>query len=167
MANDNQAPQRPTPPTVVVRALVPDEQGRLLFVFERGPQLWVPPGGRLEYKESAPEAAVREVYEETGLKVEVDDFAFVCEQHLDRLDWHLIQMYFLMKPVNSADLPKEWEDLDQNRAYGMRNAQFMSLFEIETSRDMEPQFIAEWLKGNIKEKFIPYMPKDNWKQLVG
>ena len=167
MTEERRHNDRPTPPTVIVRGLVPDEQGRLLFVFERGPQLWVPPGGRLEYKESAPEAAVREIYEETGLNVNVKEFAFVCEQYLERLDWHLIQMYFLMEPVNSSDLPSEWEDQDASRVYGKRNAQFMNMFEMETSKDIEPQFIAQWMKGNIKDKFIPYMPKDNWKKLVG
>lgn len=57
-------------------AVVVDDDGRVLLVQrghepERG--RWTVPGGRLEEGESAAEAAVREVREETGLEVEVHE----------------------------------------------------------------------------------------------
>jgi ADP-ribose pyrophosphatase YjhB (NUDIX family) len=59
-----------------VGALVYDDAGRLLMIRrghdpDRG--RWSLPGGRIEAGESDTEALVREVREETGLAVEVDD----------------------------------------------------------------------------------------------
>lgn len=57
-------------------AVVRDGAGRLLLVLranEPSRGLWSLPGGRIEPGESAPEAAAREVREETGLDVAVGD----------------------------------------------------------------------------------------------
>jgi 8-oxo-dGTP diphosphatase len=57
-----------------VGAVVRDGQGRLLLVrrgTEPGRGLWSVPGGRVEPGESLEEAVVREVAEETGLRVTV------------------------------------------------------------------------------------------------
>ena len=57
-----------------VGAVVTDEQGRLLLIkrgHEPGAVLWSIPGGRIEPGETDAEALVREMFEETGLVVEV------------------------------------------------------------------------------------------------
>ena len=57
-----------------VGAVVTDEQGRLLMIkrgHEPGAGLWSIPGGRIEPGETDAEALVREMFEETGLAVEV------------------------------------------------------------------------------------------------
>ncbi len=57
-----------------VGAIVRDEEGRLLLI-RRGHApsagLWSLPGGRVEPGESAEDATVREVAEETGLEVDI------------------------------------------------------------------------------------------------
>jgi 8-oxo-dGTP diphosphatase len=53
---------------------VTDEQGRLLMIkrgHEPGAGLWSIPGGKIEPGETDAEALVREMFEETGLAVEV------------------------------------------------------------------------------------------------
>jgi 8-oxo-dGTP pyrophosphatase MutT (NUDIX family) len=52
-----------------------DDRRRLLLVRRVDNGLWVLPGGKLELGESIAEAAVREVLEETGLRVAVTGFA--------------------------------------------------------------------------------------------
>ena len=57
-----------------VGAVVTDGRGRLLMIkrgHEPGAGLWSIPGGRIEPGETDAEALVREMFEETGLVVEV------------------------------------------------------------------------------------------------
>lgn len=62
--------------TLCAGAVVRDESGRVLLVLranEPSRGQWSVPGGRVEEGESAREAVVREVREETGLDVQVGD----------------------------------------------------------------------------------------------
>ncbi len=62
--------RRPT--TVGVRGIVADEKGRILFVRHNyGLRRWFLPGGGAQGDETAAEATVREMREETGLEVEI------------------------------------------------------------------------------------------------
>jgi 8-oxo-dGTP pyrophosphatase MutT (NUDIX family) len=45
--------------------------GRVLLLLHRNKRLWLPPGGHVEPDEAPDAAAVREVWEEAGLRVEV------------------------------------------------------------------------------------------------
>ncbi|WHZ09177.1 MAG: hypothetical protein OJF59_002933 [Cytophagales bacterium] len=53
---------------------------------------WSPPGGGVSFGEEAKEALKREMLEETGLTVQVNDFLFACEfiQH----PLHAIELFF-------------------------------------------------------------------------
>ncbi len=66
-------PSAPVPNSLVVAAsaAVVDDEGRLLLQRRVDNGLWAMPGGAMEMTESLPEAAVREVREETGYEVEV------------------------------------------------------------------------------------------------
>ncbi|WP_017606043.1 NUDIX hydrolase [Nocardiopsis alkaliphila] len=66
-------PNAPVPNSLVVAAsaAVIDDGGRLLLQRRVDNGLWAMPGGAMEMTESLPEAAVREVREETGYEVEV------------------------------------------------------------------------------------------------
>lgn len=144
-------------PLVVVRGLVPDEHGRFLFIHEAGPGLWVPPGGRLEHGEEMVDAVAREVYEETGYKTTVDRFAFTYDQYLKSIGWHVVQFYFLMEPVQSADLQQNWKDIDQEYDYGTRQFKFMDVEAIHQEDWVEPQFITDYMTGTMTQPYVPYM----------
>lgn len=57
--------------TWAVGAVVTDERGRVLLVREDG--RWLAPGGEVETGETHTEALVREVREETGIEISVDE----------------------------------------------------------------------------------------------
>lgn len=52
-------------------AAIFDEQGRILLTKRKDNGQWCLPGGGMDSGESAAEACIREVWEETGLQVEV------------------------------------------------------------------------------------------------
>lgn len=66
-------PDAPEPNSLVVgvSAVVVDDQGRILMQKRTDNGLWALPGGGMDLTESVPQAAVREVREETGYDVEV------------------------------------------------------------------------------------------------
>ncbi|GAA1722573.1 NUDIX hydrolase [Streptomyces yatensis] len=56
-----------------VTAVVQDEAGRLLLIHKTDNDLWALPGGGHDIGESVSETVIREVAEETGITVEVDN----------------------------------------------------------------------------------------------
>lgn len=56
-------------------------QGKILIVKQRlsDKHPWSLPGGRLEHGESLEHAAIRELYEETGITVRVERLLYICD----------------------------------------------------------------------------------------
>jgi len=67
-------PNAPNANSVVpsVTAVVRDDAGRILLIHKTDNDLWALPGGGHDIGESVGETVVREVEEETGIKVEVE-----------------------------------------------------------------------------------------------
>ena len=80
---------------------MPDDQGRLLLLKRSDGGGWGLPGGWVDVHESPARAAVREVWEEAGLRVEPEAYAAIsCKgpdtgPHL----YHQVNIVTLMKPV--------------------------------------------------------------------
>jgi 8-oxo-dGTP diphosphatase len=53
---------------------------------------WIPPGGGIEFGETAQECLTREFREEAGLQVDVGPFLFACEYIKDPI--HSIELFF-------------------------------------------------------------------------
>src|SRR5207237_6355379 len=61
-------------PKLVAATIPEDEEGRVLLTrrsINPGRGLWTFPGGFVDFGETATDAAIRETFEETGLKVEL------------------------------------------------------------------------------------------------
>jgi 8-oxo-dGTP diphosphatase len=66
---------------------------RLLLVNHRGlasGDFWAPPGGGVDFGETAEQCLVREFREETGMEISVGSFLFACE--------------FIQKPLHAIEL---------------------------------------------------------------
>ncbi|PWT99711.1 MAG: NUDIX hydrolase [Candidatus Melainabacteria bacterium] len=81
-------------PTTRVSVVVVQDSKILLVKHRKGTrQYWVLPGGRLEYGETFQECGIRELKEETGLEVEVQDFLFLSEAIAPDRSRHIVNIY--------------------------------------------------------------------------
>ena len=86
------------------------KNGKILMVGNGRSNYLYSVGGRIKFGETAEEAVVREVYEETGVKMEVDRLGFVHENYfygdaptnLGKLIYE-ISFFFYMKVPNDFE----------------------------------------------------------------
>jgi ADP-ribose pyrophosphatase YjhB (NUDIX family) len=79
------------------------EEDKILLVKHRmsmNRDFWSTPGGGMQFGSSAQENLVREFMEETGLKIEVEDFLFVHE-YLDQ-PLHALECFFVVKRISGT-----------------------------------------------------------------
>ncbi len=72
---------------LAVRALISDDNGKILIIkrstdSKTNPGKWELPGGKVDQGESFDQALLREVYEETNLKISLDHVVGASEQNL-------------------------------------------------------------------------------------
>ncbi len=72
---------------LAVRVLLYDDNGKILILkrstdSKTNPGKWELPGGKVDQGESFDQALIREVFEETGLKIFVEHFVGASEQNL-------------------------------------------------------------------------------------
>ncbi|MFE4520382.1 NUDIX domain-containing protein [Kitasatospora sp. NPDC056783] len=68
---DNPDAPKPNRLVVAASAVVTDPAGRILLQRRTDNGLYALPGGTMDFGESLPDTAVREVFEETGLTIEI------------------------------------------------------------------------------------------------
>ena len=130
--------------------MVYDHAGNILVQDRLDPQ-WPGitfPGGHVERGESFTDSVIREVYEETGVRYEIEKLAVVHENFfdgkggvLDGLSCHEICLYYLMKPRGTKELcsnsftngvgeDMHWipiKDLDKYKAFPSFMKEYLSL----------------------------------------
>lgn len=128
------------------------EDNQILFVGNEEEDYYHSVGGGVHMGETAEEAVVREVYEETGINYELDRLAFIHENFflgdgvLEGKECHELSFYFLMKPRGTQEL-----NSNSYNGQGIKEKMYwISLNELENYRTY-PTFFSEKLK-NIKEE---------------
>jgi ADP-ribose pyrophosphatase YjhB (NUDIX family) len=94
-----------------VRAVILRDEGLLLVNAWPGPQtdLWCAPGGGAEPGMSLPDNLRREVFEETGLTIDVGAPCLVNEFHDPATGFHQVEVFFRASIV-AGDLSDGWTD---------------------------------------------------------
>jgi 8-oxo-dGTP pyrophosphatase MutT (NUDIX family) len=141
------------------RVLLLDQAGRALLFFTRAdvasnPTRWLTPGGHLEAGESHPRAAVRELFEETGLVTSEAQLGpvfwshdFVGEpapgvQRAYHEQWYLLRTEAFL-PVDTNWTPEERIDVEAWR--------WWTLEELEKTADsLEPTVLPDLLRRALE-----------------
>lgn len=102
------------------------KDGKVLMVHDEKRHYYYAIGGAVKIGEKASDAAVREVYEESGLKVEIDRLILVQENFFEMEDGmhHELAFYYLMKDIGKQQISSnrvldfedeglEWIDIDK------------------------------------------------------
>jgi 8-oxo-dGTP diphosphatase len=87
--------------SVSVAGVIVDDEGRALIIQRRDNGHWEPPGGILEHGETIEDGLRREVYEETGLKVEARALTGIY-QNMRR---HIIALVFRCRALGGQPSP--------------------------------------------------------------
>ena len=93
-------------PRLAVRAVIIHE-GRLLIVNAypgNASDLWCAPGGGVERGASLPDNLIREVFEETGLTVQIAALCLVNEFHDPKTGFHQVDVYFHASMTGRASI---------------------------------------------------------------
>lgn len=123
------------------------KNGKLLMVGNERSDYLYSVGGRIKFGETAEEAIVREVFEETGVNMEIDRLAFVHENYFygdapsnfGKLIYE-ISFYFYMKvPSDFAPISESFAE-DNSREY-------LCWVTLDEDIKMYPEFFRTELKN--------------------
>ena len=89
-----------------------DDKLLLVNAYKGRGDLWCAPGGGAEPHHSLPDNLAREIFEETGLRVEVGAPCLLNEFHDPGRDYHQAEVFFRCALMDGA-LDPAWQDPEQ------------------------------------------------------
>jgi len=109
------------------------ESGRILLVNQKvsANRSWSLPGGRLEQGETLEQGVVRELFEETGLKVRVIKLLYICDK-IDSIP-QILHITFLIERV-SGEIKLPRNEFDENHIYDVKMIDVNKLTEYGFSK---------------------------------
>ena len=122
--------------------------------------VWVPPGGGIEEGESAEDAALRELWEETGLRLsELGPLVWIRKSILPFRDGKLYEVVeqFYIGRISSFEMG-EHLNLDEAERPIILGHRWWSLVELESSSELfAPSSLAQLLKPILQGEY-PHKP---------
>ncbi|MBQ4128729.1 MAG: NUDIX domain-containing protein [Ruminococcus sp.] len=143
------------------------EDDCVLFVKNNIDDYYYSVGGGVHMNEEAQDAIVREVYEETGVKYEIDHLAVIHENFFSQnssslkgLTCHEISLYYLMKSRGTKKL-----NSNSYNSFGAKEEMcFLPLDKLE-DYTVYPSFIKDNLQ-QIKDGIVHIITRDNKNYIV-
>lgn len=108
------------------------EGDRVLLVNHAGLRdgdFWAPPGGGVEFGETAVDALRREFLEETGLEISIGEFLFVCE--LVNPPLHSVELFFQVARTGGS--LRTGTDPESRQQQLIRDVRFRTFADLDNS----------------------------------
>ena len=138
-----------------VRVIVLDDDNRILMVRHDHPErtVWMVPGGSIEEGESSAQAAVREVFEETGLEVEISGLIWHVEEVSER-GQRFVNFFRARITGGELKLGRDPELSDSDQVLG--GISFMTREEVAELENLYPEFLRSELWQHLEHGTIDY-----------
>ena len=137
-------------------ATITIKENKVLLVRSKynGKEFFLFPGGGLEFGETIEEGAIRETFEETGIRVKIKKLIHINE-YIYKNDWanRSITLFFLAEPIDDDKINIQTKDGGK-----IKEALWVDIEELDTI-DLRPKIIAKAIKNNFQKKdfsLIPY-----------
>ncbi|MEP5632381.1 MAG: NUDIX domain-containing protein [Tateyamaria sp.] len=146
---------RPKSPRLAVRAIIV-ENDRLLIVNawpDGQSPLMCAPGGGAEVHSSLPDNLMREVFEETGLRVTVGAPCLVNEFHDPNGHFHQVDVYFHCTITPDSPRPDTWRDTENV----VTDQRWVTRAELEQTPH-KPDSLADMAFGGASLLYDPLEP---------
>ena len=128
-----------------------EKDGKILMVGNERVDFFYSVGGRIKLGETAEEAVVREVFEETGVRLEIDRLGFVQQNYFRGFTpadkgklFYELAFYFYMK------VPKDFAPTSDKFFEG-NNKERLQWISLDEEVKMFPKFFKTHLKNPVNE----------------
>lgn len=87
----------------VVAVIVDDNNNIFIAQTPKLKNGWTIPGGHVEFSENLEAAIVREVFEETGLRIKVEKLINICESIDKKNGFHMVSFHFFCRLLSKKE----------------------------------------------------------------
>lgn len=150
------------------------EDGCVLFASNQRDNYYYSIGGGVHMGETAEDAVLREVYEETGVHYEIDHLAVIHENFfnnntgtLNTLECHELSFYYMMKPRGT-------KELNSNSITAFGDKELMHWVPLEELDKVKafPTFLKDFLSREhigvehiVTDERVEKQAPDDWERL--
>ena len=149
-----------------VRVIVQNDEGKILMVKQVHPErtVWMVPGGGIEEGETAAEAVVREMREETGLDVTVGPMIFHVEEVSEKRGQRFVN--FFMANVSGGDMQLGIDPEFDADHQVLKDLQFLSREEVRELPHVYPEFLRDlvWELLDAGKLYDAFRLREPWNK---